>query len=573
MTRITIDIPAGVVTDDTSFASSGAWVNADKIRFWRGRAEVIGGWERFLVNPLMGVCRTILPWTDNDGVLNVAFGLHNGLQVSSGGDLHDITPAAFVEGAINGTGGDGYGTGYYGLSLYGQPTNTDTFPLTWSLATYGQSLMANPRGQTIFWWQNDTSQLAEPLANAPAEVAYMLVTQSRQVMAFGCSEEVSGDFNAMCIRFSDIENPDVWNTALDNNAGEVILEGGSRIVAARIIGSYIYVWTDFALFMGVFTGNSDQPWAFEKLGENCGLIGPNAAIVKDQVAYWMGPDVQFRQCGLGGAPSLIVSPLQQELQDNMPIIQADKVVASSCSEYGEVRFDYPDSREDPVMISVPIVLIGLDGGVLLGPDGAVLIAGYEQVSSALEGAQLLGEDQFELVGEDGFNLVGEYELGNDGSENSRYVVVSTVDGSWSKGRMSRTAYVDAQPQQYPLAVSDKGYVYIHERGNSADGGVIDWSLESADLYLGEAADPMLMVKEVWPDFKNQLGYVSLTIYVKKYPHSNYYQHGPYQLPVGRVKRDFRATGRIAKFVLSSNTTPTYMRLGKLVFDIVPTGLQ
>lgn len=539
--RTTIDIGPGIVTDDTTFASSPAWVDCDKVRFWRGRGQVIGGWERFLIDPLMGLCRNILPWSDNSRILNVAFGMHNGLQVSYGGVPYDITPTTFVQGDINGSGGAGYGTGYYGYSTYGQPSAIDTFPLTWSLANYGESLMANPRGQTIFWWENNTATPAAPLTNAPEQVTYMLVTYTRQVMAFGCNEEVSGDFNPMCIRFSDIEDPEDWTTALDNNAGEVILEGGSRIVAARVIGSYLYVWTDFALFLGNFTGDSSQPWTFEKVGEHCGLIGPNAAVVNDQVAYWMGPDVQFRQCALGGAPSVIVSPVQVEVKDNLPIIQVDKIVASTCVEFGEVRFDYPDARDDTGRDNVEIFLAGLDDAELTGEDGDFLLGGAMKQEA--------------------------------GSECSRYVAFSVIDGAWSRGTMARTAYVDSLPQQYPLATDPNGVVYIHERGNSADGANISWFIESADLYLGDAADPMLMIKEFWPDFQDQISPVQLTMYVKKYPQGNYYQHGPYSLPVGRYKRGFRASGRLAKFRFSADTTPTGVRFGKFVFELEPTGLQ
>lgn len=504
--KISLDIPPGVVTDDTKFAAAGAWSDCDKVRFWRGRGQVIGGWEKFITTQLMGVCRTVFPWTDTAGNLNVAYGEHNGLELSYGGALYDITPVGFVPGNVDGTGGAGYGTGAYGEGEYGEPSTDDTFALTWSLAAYGQSLMANPRGQTIYWWQNNTATPAAALTNAPAEVSYMLVAQTRQVMAFGCNEEVSTTFNPLCIRFSDIEDPTDWTTSPSNNAGEVILEGGGRIVGARNIGSYIFVWTDHSLFLGTFTGNSSQPWIFQRQGEHCGLIGPNAAVIVDQQGFWMSTDGQYRQCVLGGAPSIIVSPVAEDVKDNLPIIQADKIVASSCAEFAEIRFDYPDVR---------------DGG---------------------------------------------------GLENSRYIVVSKIDGVWSKGIMSRTAYVDAGPNQYPIAVDYGGNVYIHERGNSADGGAFDWFIESADQYLGEG-QPFLMLRGMYPDFKDQVGPVNMTITTKKYPQSTEFTHGPYMLEPDRNQRCFRASARIVRIKFSGNSGPTYARLGKIVFDTVPTGLQ
>src|SRR5207253_11516396 len=115
------------------------------------------------------------------------------------------------------------------------------------------------------------------------------MNEQRQVMAFGCNEEISGDVNPLCIRFSDIENPEDWTTTPTNNAGEVILKGGGRLVGARAVGPYILAWTDNALYMGTFVGDPSQTWRFDQIGRNCGLMGPNAAVVVGQTAYWPAP--------------------------------------------------------------------------------------------------------------------------------------------------------------------------------------------------------------------------------------------------------------------------------------------
>src|SRR5713226_5274350 len=80
----------------------------------------------------------------------------------------------------------------------------------------------------------------------------MLVTNTRQVMALGCNEEISGVFNPRCIRFSDIENPTVWTSSVTNNAGEFILQGSGQIVGAQLIGNYVFVWTDNELYLGTY---------------------------------------------------------------------------------------------------------------------------------------------------------------------------------------------------------------------------------------------------------------------------------------------------------------------------------
>ena len=344
--RQRLEIPPGINTDDTAFKYPGTWRDCDQVRFWKGSPEVIGGWESVTNSTLDGVCRTALIWTDSSSTSNVALGLHNGLAVCQDSLLYDITPSSdFTSGSINGTGTAGYGTGTYGTGDYSETSVADYFPLTWSLSNWGESLMANPRGQTIFWWQNDTGTPASALTGAPEQVTYALVTYTRQVMAFGCNEEVSTTFNPMCIRFSDIEDPEDWTTASDNNAGEVILEGSGRIIGAREVGNYIFVWTNTALYQGYFTGDNTNPWSFIKVGDNCGLCGPNSTVVVGQTAYWFSSQKRFMSCSLGGIPQQIYVAVGDEMAANLAITQVDKIVATTISKFNEVWWFYPDIRD------------------------------------------------------------------------------------------------------------------------------------------------------------------------------------------------------------------------------------
>jgi hypothetical protein len=341
----TLDIPAGIITDETlTTVGQAAWADGSYVRFWKGRPQARGGFERLVAENVTGVCRTVYPWTDNIGALVIGFGTHTKLQVWRGGALYDITPTGLAAGAEHGTGTAGFGTGAYSVGGYSEPSTTDYFPRTWALDAYGESLMANPRGGTIFWWQNNTATPAAALTNAPANVAFMLVNEQRQVMAFGCNQEVGGAYNPLCIRFSDLEDPTDWTTTSSNNAGEIILKGGGRIIGARRLGPYILVWTDNALYLGTFIGDPSQTWRFDLVASNCGLMGPNAVVVVNQTAYWPSPAGQFYTGGPAGVLPLPCT-VRNEFIDNLTPSQLDKVVASSCGQFSEIRFDYPDARD------------------------------------------------------------------------------------------------------------------------------------------------------------------------------------------------------------------------------------
>jgi hypothetical protein len=63
------------------------------------------------------------------------------------------TSIYLAPGQSDGLGGLGYGTGGFGTGGYGASSSSLTlFPRTWSLAAYGQDLLANPRGGAIYQW-------------------------------------------------------------------------------------------------------------------------------------------------------------------------------------------------------------------------------------------------------------------------------------------------------------------------------------------------------------------------------------------------------------------------------------
>lgn len=592
--RISFDIPPGLNGDDTTYAAAGRWADASNVRFYRGRPQVIGGWESLTTDLLTGVCRNVFNWSDNDGSLNIAFGTHSALQVWVGGGLYDITPAlampsatlganplavtdtsavvsvthaghgletadtiivsgaaaiggitpnggpfaitkvndnsytftftspatstvaggggsavaiapqqAFVAGAVDGAGGSGYGTGSYGVGEYSEPSTAEFYPRTWALSAFGENLVASPRGGTVHLWANNTGSNAAPLANAPRNATHMVVAPQDQIFALGCNEEVSGEFNALCIRHCGVRASSVWNTSNATTAREYVLPGGGRIVAGRIIGSSLLVWTNHALFLGTYVGSLAQPWRFDRVGANCGLIGPNAAVVVGQTAFWLGPDLQFYRYGLGAAPGAIECPIRTDFVENLTPTQSDKISAGTTSSYTEIRWDYPDGR--------------------------------------------------------------------DGVENSRYLSLNTTDGSWSKGVMDRTAWCDAGPSQDPIGVTPAGNAYWHERGASADGSAFAWLIESADQYLDE--NSLMRVNGVWPDIgsSTQIGPVYVTLTSRLKPQGDERVFGPYGMAVGQAKVDVRASGRLFKVKFSGNSLPTAARLGRPIFDVERLG--
>ena len=96
----------------------------------------------------------------------------------------------------------------------------------------------------------------------------------------------------ICLRFSVDEDINNYTPEATNTAGTQRLQDGTKIMGSLVAKENILVWTDNALYTMKFVG-APFTFGFEQVGTNCGLIGKNAAIEIDGVAYWMGSNGFF----------------------------------------------------------------------------------------------------------------------------------------------------------------------------------------------------------------------------------------------------------------------------------------
>lgn len=384
----------------------------------------------------------------------------------------------------------------------------------WSLQSYGDTLMANQSGGKLYQWTNNTAVVAAEILAAPDKITAMLVTPERQVLALGCNEEVSGTFNPLCIRGCDIEDPTDWTTTATNNAFEHILEGEGSIIGARLIGGYVMVWTTTAVYVGQFIGDPGQTYRFDRVGSNCGAIGLDSMVVVEGAAYWVGRDLQFYSLTPGSPPQILPCPIQRLFQASMntssKASSPARTHAAYVAKYNEVWFFYP--------------------------------------------------------------------VGSSSSANpTSHVGVSLIDGSWFIGTLGSGRSVFYQGLNGVYGASSDGSIFNHETGatgTTTTGEDLQWSITSADQYLGKAQSN-LMVRGFEPDFKDLTGTVSLNLLVRQYPNATAVSKGPYSFTTTTTKKDFRVSARIFQVKFSGDdalaTTGTFMRLGEPLFDAVPTG--
>lgn len=237
------------------------------------------------------------------------------------------------------TAGQGWGVGTYGGGTYGT-FQTASYILqcrTWSLAAYGQQLLANPYGGTIYYWDPTMGGRALPLYNAPTTCLGILVTQERFLIALGPNGSV------MQIAWPDQNDDTAWTVTATNtaNAGRN-LQGGSILVGGVTLRAGVSVlWSNNTAFQHLYTGDD---FIFDTRGitNGAGLIGPLAAVAFDNNAYWMS-DADFWRSDGAYAEPLESDDVRDFVFKNINTVQAAKCVAGVSRAKREIWFFYPSA--------------------------------------------------------------------------------------------------------------------------------------------------------------------------------------------------------------------------------------
>ena len=301
--------------------------------------------------------------------------------------------------------GTGWGVSTWSSDAWGEAASVAT-DITgqirmWSLATFGEDLIANIYNGPIFQWDASSgigtrAVNLTSLAGAtdvPTICRRIVVSaESRHLLALGCDPiDASGSQDTLLIRWPDAETLTDWSPNTQNTSGSLRLSTGSEIVTGLATKRDVLVWTDVSLNSVSYTG---PPFFFgtKLLASNTSIVGPNAAIQADDVVYWMGWDNFYLY---DGSVKVLPCTLRQHVFDNLNRVQALKCHVGINRSDSEVIWWYPTTTD----------------------------------------------------------------------EIDQYVVFNYGQNIWYHGTLSRTAWYDRTFTEYPIAAYTDGYIYHHELGN------------------------------------------------------------------------------------------------------------
>jgi hypothetical protein len=613
----------GIDKQNTEYGAEGGWIDGDFIRFRYGLPEKLGGWTRFnnSASYLVGLASEVFTWNALDGSPYAAVGTSRKLYAFFGGSWADITPirdttaagdvtfaastgsttitvsdtahgategdfvtfsgvdASGLGGAItqailqsefeitsiingdsytitspvaangsdSGDGGAavvgayqinvgtdvsffdfGWGVGSWGEGTWNTPRTSGTGIFlnsrVWQLDTFGEDLICQLVNGAIYRWDlsGGLASRATAISGAPTKSTYALVsTPDRHLVCFGTETTVGtpSTQDPMFVRFSNQEDINTFTETATNTAGGQRLTDGSRIVTAVRSRGQILIFTDTSLHGMQYVG-PPYTFGFQQLGTNCGCIGPHAAADVNGLAFWMGTEAFYV---FDGTVKKMPCTVQDFVFKDINLTQGTKTHVGVNSQFNEVTWWYCSFTSDFI---------------------------------------------------------------------DRFVTYNYLENTWHVGTMPRTAWVDIGTYAKPLAAeylpentedtistiygltAGRALIYNQEDGVNGDGEAITAFIQSGYFDISEG-DNMLFMKRFIPDFKDQVGNLTVNLLLKPFPQATASPSSldPYVITPTTQKVDTRARGRQISLRIVSDAVDTNWRYGTLRVDVVPDGLR
>jgi hypothetical protein len=244
-------------------------------------------------------------------------------------------------GRIDGSATVGWGEGTWGSGVWGGAETIYAnvlHPTTWTMANWGEDLIANPRGGKIYTWDASTGvgTNAARVSNSPSTALGIFVSDiNRTLVAYGAHNGSADD--PLNIRWSDAEDNTVWTAAATNTAGSQRCEVGNEIVGAISTRGGHLISTDAACYFFTYVGGQ---FIFDltKVATGPAMISPRGGIdANDAVAYFMGLEGFYT---FDGAVAELPCDVQSYVYGSFNKAQAFKVHAGTIRQFNEVIWFY-----------------------------------------------------------------------------------------------------------------------------------------------------------------------------------------------------------------------------------------
>ena len=532
-----LQFTAGINKEMTDLMDKGGWADGNLVRFRKGLPEKIGGWTKAVTSSYLGTGRALLAWVDLDYTKYIGLGTTFKYYVNAGSDYFDVTPiratttngivfaatngsatitatddahgavvndfvtfsgavslggaitaavlnqeyqvtavpnantftftaTATANGSDTGNGGSGadaayqinvgldvyvpstgWGAGTWGAGTWGSASalsQTGQLRL-WSHDAFGEDLIINPRAGGVYYWDESSGTSARAVAISDLSGANLAPTKGLQTIV------------------SDIDR-------------HVIILGADPIVGSARSGAIDPLLIAF----------SDQ--------ESVTDWDPTATNTAGSLRLSSGSQI------IGGLRS------RQEI-----LIWTDTALYSMQFIGAPFTFGLNLVNENVGLISPNGMINAPDGVYWMARDGFYTYSGSVKrlVCSVLNYVldDINNTQSFKTLAFTNreFNEVGWFYVSSSSEEIDSYVTYNYLEGAWSIGKLSRTAWMDDGVFEKPRATGKDSdgdnYLYIHESTDDDDGLPMDnVFIESGDIDI-EEGNQLAFISRIIPDVK------------------------------------------------------------------------
>jgi hypothetical protein len=438
-------------------------------------------------------------------------------------------------------------TNFTGFGSAVQASTVTLEPGLWSLSNFGEVLVATIANGKTFTWnagaanptgtRASTSTSGFETTNNPTATRVTLISPTtRHLIHFGTEVTIGSPTTQddMLIRFSVDEDINNYTPEATNTAGTQRLQDGTKIMGSLVAKENILVWTDNALYAMKFVG-APFTFGFEQVGTNCGLIGKNAAIEIDGVAYWMGNNGFF---SFDGTVNTLPCSVEDFIYDDIDTTKGQQICAGINNLFTEVIWWYPTASA--------------------AFNDRYVVYNYGQDNAGLP--------------------MGNWYTGT----NTNSIRTTWID-SLVYPKPYATAYNSTATGTFPVIQGETGLgqtvLFEHEIGTdqvNPDGSTTALTsfIESFSFSLQkDQSEVFLAMRRFLPNFKVLLGNNQVTISVKDFPadSSSATALSPFTITSSTTKVDTRARGRYANIKIENTGAGESWRFGTFQVDLQPDG--
>ena len=608
----------GINKESTSYTAEGGWFDGNLVRFKKGYAEKIGGWQKYNLASYEGTGRKLHNWVNLAGTKLLGLGTRFKLYLQEGANYNDVTPlrATTSAGDVTFAASNGSNTITITDASHGATANDFvTFSGAASLGDVITAAVLNHNYQINSVINANSYTILATAANGTSVSASGGDTSNGGGSTVG-AYEITGGLDVFV--GSTGWSADAWGSSTWGSTSSLAANNqlrlwsmdnfGEDLIANPRAGN-IYYWDNTGGF-----GARAVPLS-SRSGANLAPTRGLQVIVSDvdRHVLVLGADPIVNGARTGAVDPLLIAFSDQENAAEWEPRSTNTAGDLRCSAGSEIVGGLRARQETLIWTDVALyslqfigtpLTFGLnlinEGVTLIGPNCAVNTPagifwmdrkGFYGYTGTVKDIKCTVQSYvyddfnqsqsyqfFGFVNKE-FNEVGWFYCSASSIVIDRYVTYNYVEGSWAIGQMSRTAWLDEGISINPIAAgkdSSLAYLYSHELGNDDDGSPMESVyVQSGDFDIGDGEE-FQFIKRMIPDItfngtggSNQA--IDAVLKVRNYPGDSLGTEQTTSFTGTTSKISMRARGRQAALRFQSGAAGVGFRLGNTRLDLQPNG--